>query len=153
MSLRHIQGHYFFNRYVRFLSVPSATTTSSAINSRKIIFARDNPTPSTSAISRLVVETLFVRYSTITCFCAAVFAVTFLWLFFYPFQLSPIFITDFYHRRLSIFCLLWKALKWFVRNTTVRTFHDIVQIEHLEHRIIFLFQFLFSFVYHYLFSF
>ena len=77
MSLRHIQGDYFFNRYVRFLSAPSATTTSSAINSRKIIFARDNPTPSTSAISRLIVETLFVRYSTTTCFCAAVFAVTF----------------------------------------------------------------------------
>lgn len=101
MSFRHIQGDYFFNRYVRFLSVPSATTTSSAINSRKIIFARDNPTPSTSAISRLVVETLFVRYSTITCFCAAVFAVTFCRHFFVTIFLPLSVIADFYHRFLS----------------------------------------------------
>ena len=71
MSLRHIQGHYFFNRYVRFLSALSAT------NSVKMVFTRDNSTQHTSALSWLVEKTLFIRYSITTYFCSAVFAVTF----------------------------------------------------------------------------
>lgn len=62
MSFRHIQGDYSHNRYVRFLSALSAT------NSLKMVFTRDNPTQSTSAISWLVAETLFIRYSITTCF-------------------------------------------------------------------------------------